>query len=274
MYCGKCGAELIDGVCPRCKLEEGGNADDYERRIKRLFMSQNERFVAVLGKDYSEKYLENGKCPEEFAIISDKRLYSFGRSYDIGTNLFGKKTVRENKQSKTIDLKDITGTGEGSYRSMRWFMIGILYLILTIASLIAGITVATKQNGLTEEAYNTIIVIMIGIIPVLFFFMILYFIIYLVSKIHVLAVQYNGSEMGFDMAYFTMEEIDDFQRNLRIAKDKTIENNRNAEQTASHMSQSTPHAGKADELLKMADLLSKGLISQEEFDIMKRELIS
>lgn len=127
MYCGKCGAELIDGVCPRCKPDEGGNADDYERRIKRLFMSQNERFVAVLGKDYSEKYLENGKCPEEFAIISDKRLYSFGRSYDIGTNLFGKKAVRENKQSKTIDLKDITGTGEEAYRPNRWLVLGIQY---------------------------------------------------------------------------------------------------------------------------------------------------
>ncbi len=268
MYCGKCGAELIDGVCPRCKLEEGGNADDYERRIKRLFMSQNERFVAVLGKDYSEKYLENGKCPEEFAIISDKRLYSFGRSYDIGTNLFGKKTVRENKQSKTIDLKDITGTGEEAYRPSRWLVLGIIHLILIIVGLIGGMIIDVMQEA-AEEVYT-----ITGIIVVLFFFMIVYFIIHIRSKIRILAVQYNGSEMGFDMAYFTMEEIDDFQRNLRIAKDKTIENNRNAEQTASHMSQSTPHAGKADELLKMADLLSKGLISQEEFDIMKRELIS
>lgn len=273
MFCKKCGTELIDGVCPRCTQDESNSEDDYESKISQLFMSQNERFVAVLGKKHSEKYLEKGKCREGFAIISDKRLYSFGRSYDIGNNLFGKKRVRENKQSKTIDLKDITGTGEGSYRSMRWFMIGILYLILTIASLIAGITVATKQNGLTEEAYNTIIVIMIGIIPVLFFFMILYFIIYLVSKIHVLAVQYNGSEMGFDMAYFTSEEVNDFQRKLRIAKDKVIENNRNTEQTVSSMMQVTPHNGKADELVKMADLLSKGLISQEEFDKMKKELI-
>ena len=273
MYCGKCGAELIDGVCPRCKLEEGGNADDYARRIKRLFMSQNERFVAVLGKDYSEKYLENGKCPEEFAIISDKRLYSFGRSYDIGTNLFGKKTVRENKQSKTIDLKDITGTGEEAYRPSRWLVLGIIHLILIIVGLIGGMIIDVMQDAVAEEVC-WIIVIIAGIMPILLFFMIVYFIIHIRSKIRILAVQYNGSEMGFDMAYFTMEEIDDFQRNLRIAKDKAIENNRNAGQAVSPTTQVTPHTGRADELMKMADLLSKGLISQEEFDKMKRELIS
>lgn len=130
---------------------------------------------------------------------------------------------------------------------------------------------AVEQGALTEAAYT--VIIMSGFIPVLLFFMIIYIIIYIVSKIRVLAVQYNGSEMGFDMAYFTTEEIDDFQRNLRIAKDKVIESNRNTEQTVSPMMQGTPHNGKADELVKMADLLSKGLISQEEFDKMKKELI-
>lgn len=100
MFCKKCGTELIDGVCPRCTQDESNSEDDYERKISQLFMSQNERLVAVLGKDYYEKYLEKGKCPEAFAIISDKRLYSFGRSYDIGTNLFGKKTVREKNNPK------------------------------------------------------------------------------------------------------------------------------------------------------------------------------
>ena len=273
MLCKKCGTELIDGVCPRCTQDESNSEDDYERKISQLFMSQNERLVAVLGKDYYEKYLEKGKCPEAFAIISDKRLYSFGRSYDIGTNLFGKKTVREKKQSKTIDLKDITGTWEGSYRPICWLMVGIIHLILIIiiAGIIAGMILAVEQGALTEAAYT--VIIMSGFIPVLLFFMIIYIIIYIVSKIRVLAVQYNGSEMGFDMAYFTTEEIDDFQRNLRIAKDKVIESNRNTEQTVSPMMQGTPHNGKADELVKMADLLSKGLISQEEFDKMKKELI-
>lgn len=267
MFCKKCGTELIDGVCPRCTQDESNSEDDYERKISQLFMSQNERLVAVLGKDYSEKYLEKGKCPEAFAIISDKRLYSFGRSYDIGTNLFGKKTVRENKQSKTIDLKDITGTWEGSYRPICWLMVGIIHLILIIAGIITGMSLAVEQDALTA-AYTVF-----GLIPVLLFFMIIYIIIHIVSKIRVLAVQYNGSEMGFDMAYFTTEEIDDFQRNLRIAKDKVIESNRNTEQTVSPMMQGIPHNGKADELVKMADLLSKGLISQEEFDKMKKELI-
>ena len=93
-----------------------------------------------------------------------------------------------------------------------------------------------------------------------------------------LTVQYNGGEIAFNMADFSEEEIASFQRQLRLAKDKVTENNSNIEKSTikeavSSVIQSTPHSSKADELVKLADLLSKGVISQEEFEKMKKELI-
>lgn len=238
-------------------------------------MSQNEKMVAVLGKDYSERYLKKGKSLGGFAVVSDKRLYSFGRSYEICTNVFGRKATRENKQSRTIDLKDVTGTGDGIYRQSRWMVMGVIHLILIIIGLITCTIIWRQRNedliGLFSFSFS--------VTPVLSIFMIIYFIVNLITKFHMLTVQYNGGEIAFNMADFTAAEIAFFQKKLRLAEDKTTENNHNIEENTikdavSSVIQSTPHNGKADELMKLADLLSKGLISQEEFDKMKKELIS
>ena len=274
MFCEKCGIELIDGICPNCVQHGSKNANDYERKIKKFFMSQNERMVAVLGKDYSEEYLKKGKCLGGFAVVSDKRLYSFGRSYDICNNVFGQKEPRENKQSKTIDLKDVTGTGDSIYRQSRWLVMSIVHLVLMIIGIITCTVIWGQQN----ENLAWLFLLALLVTPVLFIFMLIYLIVHITTKFHMLTVQYNGGEIAFNMADFSEEEIASFQRQLRLAKDKVTENNSNIEKSTikeavSSVIQSTPHSSKADELVKLADLLSKGVISQEEFEKMKKELI-
>lgn len=74
---------MINGGCPKCGQNVSKNTDDLERKFKRFFMSQNEKMVAILGKANSEEYLKRGKCSGGFVVVSDKRLYSFSRSYDI-----------------------------------------------------------------------------------------------------------------------------------------------------------------------------------------------
>ena len=274
MLCEKCATELIDGICPKC-AQNGKNSVDYEGKIKNFFMSQNEKMVAVLGKDYSEEYLKKGKSLGGFAVVSNKRLYSLGRSYEICTNVFGLKAPQENKQSKTIDLKDVTGTGDGIYRQSRWMVLGVIHLILMIIGLITCAIIWEQQN----ENFEGLFVFSSLMIPVLFIFMVIYFIFHLTTKFHMLTVQYNGGEIAFDITDFTAEEIAFFQKKLRLAKDKATEDNRNIEESTiknavSSVIQSSQHNGKADELMKLADLLSNGLISQEEFEKMKKELIS
>lgn len=94
-----------------------------------------------------------------------------------------------------------------------------------------------------------------------------------------ITIQYAGGVIGFDKNWFTQQEIDLFQKQLRIAKDKAIEASDNAvanklQKAVSNMTQSVsaPNS-KADELTKLVDLLQKGVITQEEFEKMKKELI-
>lgn len=269
-FCKKCGAELIDGICPNCVQSETEKEGD--KRFQKFFMSPNEKTIAVLGKAYSEAYLQKGKCPGGFAVVSDKRLYFFGRSYDICNNLFGQKGPRENKQSKTIDLKDVTGTGDSLYRPSRWLVLSIVHAFLIIICLIVG----SVQPETETLAWIWVISHLFAV--VFFVFMLIYFIVHKTTKFHMLTFQYNGGEIAFDIADFPAPEIAFFQRQLRLAKDKVAADNSNIEKNSikeavSSVIQSTPQSSKADELVKLADLLSKGILSQEEFEKMKKELI-
>ena len=278
MFCKKCGAELSDGICPRCTQDESNSADDSEKKIKKLFLSQHERVIAVLGKKYSEQYLKTEKCSHGFAVVSDEKIYCFGKSYNIRKNIFGKKSPRKTEQSKTIDIKDVTSIGDSVFHYRFWQIESIVCLALIIFAIICilnGIQTDGQQTSEVEQ-FITNSFAAIGVIatPLLFIGMLFRLILCAISKIKMITIKYSGGEIAFDIADFTAEEIDNFRKKLQLTIDKAVAEKHNAEQAVLLMAhQSTPHNGRADELVKMADLLSKGLISQEEFNKIKKELI-
>lgn len=117
------------------------------------------------------------------------------------------------------------------------------------------------------------ILLLLVIFPIFCFFM------YQRSKVSMITIQYAGGEIGFDKKWFTQQEIDLFEKQIRVAKDRAIEASDNAvanklQEAVSTLTQSaTSSSSKADELTKLADLLAKGAITQGEFDKMKKELI-
>lgn len=117
------------------------------------------------------------------------------------------------------------------------------------------------------------ILLLLLIFPIFCFFM------YQRSKVSMITIQYAGGEIGFDKKWVTQQEIDLFEKQIRVAKDKAVEASDNAvanklQEAVSNMTQSvTASNSKADELSKLADLLQKGAITQEEFEKMKKDLI-
>ena len=129
---------------------------------------------------------------------------------------------------------------------------------------------------LGESAPNLLLLVLCMILISLYcFFM------YFKSKVSMITIQYAGGEIGFDKKWFTTQEIDLFQKQLRMAKDKAIEESelnisRNMEQAISKLSAQpaeTPSINKLDELTKLGNLLEKGIITQEEFENMKKDLM-
>lgn len=121
--------------------------------------------------------------------------------------------------------------------------------------------------------------VVILLVILLVIFQIFCFFMYERSKISIITIQYAGGEIGFDKKWFTQQEIELFEKQIHLAKDKAVEASNNAvanklQAAVANMTQPAPSSNsKADELSKLVDLLQKGALTQEEFDKMKKELI-
>lgn len=135
IYCEKCGAKLIDGVCPQCVHEKNAVGIQKYDRFKKFFLSPNEQMVTILGNSYLQTFLSNGKTRNGFAVVSNKRAYFRGTSYNVVVGKKGKTKLIRNHQSRTIDLQDITGVGFDSYSEPSWIL-GMIIPLITFVILI------------------------------------------------------------------------------------------------------------------------------------------
>lgn len=117
-----------------------------------------------------------------------------------------------------------------------------------------------------------------GLLITFFISCLLVFLDYLKKRKTMFQIQYAGGFIAFDVSYYAKAEIEDFQKQLRRTKDYAEEVKTTAKDTASlatdrtETSQTTQNST-PDELRKYADLLKEGLISQEDYDAMKKKLL-
>lgn len=209
--CPACGMQLINGVCPRCtnaQMMAAQNRND--AKFTRLFMSPNEKLVATLGNNYIQNYLHNGSVRNGFAVVSDKRAYFYGTSYTISYNGRGNPNANKMSRSQVVDLKDVTGSGfirmvNIGYAVLAWalviisiFLIMLLYDIEEGLAVIGGLAALSALLFLIYQYYD--------------------------NKLSLISIQYAGGEIAFDIRWFSGQEINNFHQQLRLAKDKAVEN--------------------------------------------------
>lgn len=230
--------------------------DADKRKMAELFVSAEEKYISSLGNGYFLNFLSDGAVKKAFAFISDKRVYFRGSCYSgQGKNL----TISE--ENRTVDIKDVTGSGF-IYKRRIGVLAGIFAaLLISLGGLVSSLVVGP---------------ILIGAVCLpLFISCLIVFINYLKKRKTFFQVQYAGGSIAFDVSYYAKAEIEDFQKQLRRVKD-LIEEASAKSVSAPVTVQSQPVAGNngtADELRKYADLLKDGLISQEDFDAMKKKLL-
>lgn len=209
--CPACGTQLVNGVCPRCtnaQMMAAQNRND--ARFTRLFMSPNEKLVATLGNNYIQNYLHNGSVRNGFAVVSDKRAYFYGTSYTISYNGRGNPNANKMSRSQVVDLKDVTGSG-----FIRMVNIGyaILAWALVIISIFGIMLLYDIEEGLA-------VIWGLAALSALLFLIYKYY----DNKLSLISIQYAGGEIAFDIRWFSGQEINNFHQQLRLAKDKAVEN--------------------------------------------------
>lgn len=285
--CPKCGTELIDGVCPKCTSEQQVS-NQTDERFRRFFMHPKEKLVTTLGNTYIQNYLKDGSVKNGFSVVSDKRVYFQGTTYEMVTKNNGKKKVIKTRKSRTVDLQDVTGTGFDSHSNVLALVIAILLwiagLILWIAMLVSILSEPSYMQYEALDRVNHVGLGDIGLFVVLLLLCsvpgMIAFTVYLYSRMNLIAIQFAGGEIAFNISWFPEKEIADFQKLLRLAKDKAIEEADNAVAnklqeavSSATVDRQSVSSSVADELIKYGELLEKGLITQEEFEKKKQELL-
>lgn len=219
--------------------------------MSNLFVDANEKEISTLGSNYLRNFLSTGSLENGFCTVTDKRVYFRGKCYTKSGNNY-----KSTKEEKTVDLKDVTGTG---FTFIKHFWLMILAILCTIWAVVLTFSLVASLPELNEsEGWSSILlVIFVAILPTIVLWGL-----YLFLKVKVFEISFAGGKIAFKASSYNENEVNNFQRALRQAKD----NYKEAPNTVSNSSG-------ADELKKYKELLDSGVISQEDFDTAKKKIL-
>ncbi len=219
--------------------------------MSNLFVDANEKEISTLGSNYLRNFLSTGSLENGFCTVTDKRVYFRGKCYTKSGNNY-----KSTKEEKTVDLKDVTGTG---FTFIKHFWLMILAILCTIWAVVLTFSLVASLPELNEsEGWSSILlVIFVAILPTIVLWGLYWFL-----KVKVFEISFAGGKIAFKASSYNENEVNNFQRALRQAKD-------NYKETPNTVSNSSG----ADELKKYKDLLDSGVISQVDFDIAKKKIL-
>lgn len=272
LFCAVCGTRTVNGVCPKCNpgMAQGGYGNADNDKYRKIFVDSNEQFVGALGNSYLQNFLLSGSISNGFSVISNRRVYFNGTTFYLNNGQFTKQT-----ESKIVDLKDVTGSGTIAINPVKFLALGLLFMILGVILFFVAIGSAASGASGAGPGVMLLAGLPIGIVGIVFL------VVYFKKKMTLLKIDFAGGCIAFNIKWYPPAECDAFQRSLRMAKDNAQreEENRSANAMRAAMSavampqQAAPAASGADELMKYASMLEKGLITQEEFNAAKARLL-
>lgn len=96
---------------------------------------------------------------------------------------------------------------------------------------------------------------------------------YLFKRKTLFRIEYAGGCIAFNVSFYAKAEIDDFQKQLRRAKDMAEESSTISDVTLEIGEDVSVQNKTVDDLRKYNELLKDGLITQEEYDAVKKNIL-
>jgi hypothetical protein len=173
---------------------------------KSLFATKNEKFVAIIGPDYFSSILTEDDFSKPAIVISDKRIYQFGKIYELGLiGLIGGRRVNTGK--KIVNLEDVTGT---TTRELSKPLLGYSIILLGLLFALLGIMSDVRQS--------TMIMLGLALLTVAGGVLLI-----IRRRQNCLIVEYAGGSMILPVEFVTQTELDLFQGIISLEKDRAKE---------------------------------------------------
>lgn len=256
MNCQNCGKPLtLDSqFCQNCGqpvIAKQENNSDKWQAFKPILSGKDEKIEAVLGAGIGKQYIATGTTGKGgYAILTSDRLYLRGWLYRRNNHCFSGKYEENN-----LKLKDITNTGIVQ-QNFNWaLVVSVICLFLTILcmALMPEQEEFEEKNG-TAAMVEAMICAVISIVS---------FVIYKKYHATVFQISYAGGVVGLNTKYISTDELNYFEKCIQQTKDR-------AKTAEPEPEVSNDMAG---QLRKLKELLDDGIITQEEFDAKKKELL-
>ncbi len=170
---------------------------------KSLFATKNEKFVAIMGPDYFSSILTEDDFSKPAIVISDKRIYQFGKVYELG--IIGWRRVNTGK--KIVNLEDVTGT---TTRELSKPLLGYAIISLGLLFALLGLLSDVRQSTLIMLGL-ALLTVAGGVFLVIR------------RRQNCLIVEYAGGSMVLPVEFVTQTELDLFQGMISLEKDRAKE---------------------------------------------------
>lgn len=267
MKCSKCGNEFEGNFCDKCGTTAQEKESRFEQKIKGSFIEPEENLVSILGTNTAKTFFSTGVLGNGFAILSDKRMYFKGRCYIRAGKGFYKKM-----EERVVDLNDITGTGFQHNKNVLFSVLFKVFAVLAGGCLYPLIFWFIYMQYHKKWAFTTALILS-GPLCWIFYFL---------DKMYnysLFEVSYAGGGIAFDLSWITKADSDAFQKALQKAKSEYKKKSQH--NPFSDYIPPAPNPGREcvqqlsipQQLKEYKELLDSGVITQEEFEIKKKQLL-
>lgn len=244
--------------------------DNLKSALRRFVSNRNEEVVAVLGKVNAQTLLNSNINNVGFCILSDKAFYFVGKVWQKK----GIFSFKSNIQHR-IPITEMKGIKVGTLHRFGMLLLGITSMFVLIGEIRAVAWLETHEDMLDiiyrhlESLWSTAEIVGIVAIPIALVMTVYYIAQALLVKRTTVCIEMNGFTVNFLVSELGKQEIKDFYRDLSIMQNDRISATQNV-----NVSQVSVNVDKVGKLTELSHLYEQGLLQQEEFERLKKEIIN
>ena len=243
-----------------------------------FFVDKDESAKAVLGKKAYKNYCASGLSGNGFCVVSDKRLYFKGQCYYSDGGRY-KKIIANN----VVELGDYRFSNNIAYKTVPT-IISFIMLIFSLIAVAVGYKlykdseayISFENFQMVEHSVDTVQRGMSYAILAMAIVMGVLLLLCISNDKHLFQITFYGGKIAYDISSLRGEDIIKFQKKLDIIKVNDVENKKKEQEINKNeqVFQIEVYDALADELKRHAELLQAGAISQEEFEHVKKKILS
>lgn len=170
-----------------------------------IFVNQSETAVATIGSNYLQNFLSGGSVGKGIGVLTQKRFYFKGQNFS-GTGKDMKNTTEEG----VVSVEDITFTMFSHIRNIGALAWGIFLAV------VGTLVMCMAASGAPYFLGFIAIGMWVASLP--------FFVSYFSSRKSLFVISFPGGSFGFDIRYYPISDIRDFQRQFHLMKDHLKEN--------------------------------------------------